>query len=211
MMSATMFAEKIANIAREIKESGADPLEYQLWDSYIELRDLAADLDIKVEIDSLLNDILEAKINRVQELARILSAPDIYVSRVQELTPMNLAKFISYRHPVQFGSMNYVTLNRALERILSLIQSISEEPSEDEAPKMSGIPDDFTFQTEDAIFIDAMNGFLSDIPFNKRFQIRDLISAAEFDVFLKRFLYVVILVSRGELSYDHSTGEVWKE
>ena len=210
-MSATMLAEKIATVAREIRESGADPLEYQLWDSYIELRDLATDLDVKVDLDSLLNDILQAKINRVQELARILSAPDIYVSRVRELTPMQLAKFISYRHPIRFGSMNYTTLNRALERILSLIQSISEEPGEEKPPKMSGIPDDFTFQTEDAIFIDAMNGFLSNIPANKRFLIRDLISADEIDVFLKRFLYVVILVSRGELSYDHETGEVWKE
>jgi hypothetical protein len=32
----------------------------------------------------------------------------------------------------------------------------------------------------------------------------------EFELFLKHFLYVVILVSRGQLHYDPETREVWR-
>ena len=204
------LAESVFNMVQAVRSGEIDPLELRLTQAYKDLQDLAAKIDNKIDIDEMLNEILSTKVDRVHELARILAAPEIYVNRLKELSMRNLAKLATSRQPVVIGHLEHDSLGNALNRVVTLIDAMSREPVEDPVPKITELPNGFAIDTEDSVFLDDLDRFLSTIPNGDRTEFDDLVMNEELDLFLKHFLYVVILVSKGRLHYDPETREVWR-
>jgi len=204
------LAESVFNMVQAVRTGEIDPLELRLTQAYKDLQELAAKIDSRIDIDEMLNEILSTKVNRVQELARILAAPEIYVSRLKELSMRNLAKLVIVKQPVVIGHLEQDALGESLNRVVSLIEAMSREPPEDPIPKVTALPNGFAFDTEDSVFLEDLDRFLATISENKKIKFDDLVMNEEFDLFLKHFLYVVILVSKGQLHYDPDTREIWK-
>ncbi|MBE0526555.1 MAG: hypothetical protein IH631_06400, partial [Candidatus Thorarchaeota archaeon] len=93
---------------------------------------------------------------------------------------------------------------------VQLIEALSKEHPEDKVPEMTPLPTGFALNTEDSIFMEDLDKFLSNIPHDGKVIFDDIVEDVEFDVFLKHFLYVIILVSRGRLNYNSVTREIWK-
>ena len=197
-------------MVQAVRAGEIDPLELRLTQAYKDLQELAAQIDSRIDIDEMLNEILSTKVNRVQELARILAAPEIYVSRLKELSTRNLAKLMTLKQPVIIGHLEQDSLGGSLNRVVALIDAMSREPPEDPIPKVTTLPNGFALDTEDSVFLEDLDRFLATIPEGKKTKFDDLVMDEEFDVFLKHFLYVVILVSKGQLHYDPDVREVWK-
>ncbi len=204
------LAESVFSMVQAVRAGEIDPLELRLTQAYKDLQELAAKIDSRIDIDEMLNEILGTKVNRVQELARILAAPEIYVSRLKEMSTRNLAKLMTLKQPVVIGHLEQDSLGGSLNRVVALIDAMSREPVEDAVPKVTTIPNGFAFDTEDSVFLEDLDRFLATIPEDKKTEFDDLVMDDEFDVFLKHFLYVVILVSKGQLHYDPDTREIWK-
>jgi len=77
------LAERVYQIVQAARSRDVDPLEIRLTDSYRELQELAEKLDSRLDIDEMLNEVLGVKVNRVQELARVIASPEIYVARLK--------------------------------------------------------------------------------------------------------------------------------
>jgi len=204
------LAESVFSMVQAVRSGEIDPLELRLTQSYKDLQELAAKIDSRIDIDEMLNEILSTKVNRVQELARILAAPEIYVSRLKELSMRNLAKLVTEKQPVVIGHLGQDSLGSALTRVISLIEAMSREPPEDPIPKITSLPNGFALDTEDSVFLEDLEKFLVTIPEDKKTSFNDLVMNEEFGTFLKHFLYVVILVSKGRLHYDPISKEVWR-
>ena len=114
------------------------------------------------------------------------------------------------KQPVVIGHLEQDSLGEALNRIVTLIEAMSKEPPEDPIPKITALPDGFALATEDSVFLDDLERFLATISEDTKFKFNDLVLSEEFEVFLKHFLYVVILVSKGQLHYEPETREIWK-
>ena len=99
------LAESVFNMVQAVRTGEIDPLELRLTQAYKDLQELAAKIDSRIDIDEMLNEILSAKVNRVQELARILAAPEIYVNRLKGLSMRNLAK-MAKMSKMEDGSLN---------------------------------------------------------------------------------------------------------
>ena len=158
----------------------------------------------------MLNEILSTKVDRVQELARILAAPEVDVSRLKGLSMRELAKLATPRQPVVIGHLGHESLGGALDRVVTLIDAMQREPPEDKIPKIAELPNGFALDTEDSVFLEDLDRFLATIPNGDRTKFDDLVMNDEFDVFLRHFLYVVFLVSKRRLHYDPETREVWR-
>jgi hypothetical protein len=206
----TSLAERVFEIVRIARSGEVDPLELRLTDSYRELRALVAQIDSRLDIDEMLNEVLSAKVNRVQELARVLASPEIYVSRLKQLSSRNLARLMTKKQPLVINHLDRDNMNESLERIVQFIDAMSREPQEDAAPKISKIPNGFAFETEDAVFLEDIEQFLSTVPLEGKVIFDNVIESEEFDQFLKYFLYVIILVSQGRLLYNPATRQVWR-
>jgi hypothetical protein len=204
------LAESVFNMVQAVRSGEIDPLELRLTQAYKDLQVLAAKIDSRIDIDEMLNEILSTKVNRVQDLARILAAPEIYVSRLKEMSMKNLAKLVALKQPVVIGHLEQDSLDESLNRIVALIEAMSREPPEDSIPKTTALPNGFAFDTEDSVFLEDLERFLKAIPEGKKINFDDLVMHEEFELFLKHFLYVVILVSKGRLHYDPRTREIWK-
>jgi len=181
-----------------------------LTQAYRDLQELAAKIDRRIDIDEMLNEILSTKVSRVQELARILAAPEVYVNRLKELSMRDLSKLVTLKQPVVIGHLEQDSLGSALNRVVAFIDAMSKEPPEDTVPSMSSLPNGFAFDTEDAVFLEDLERFLEKISDVEKIKFEDLVMNEEFEIFLKHFLYVVILVSKGSLLYDPETREVWR-
>jgi len=204
------LAESVFNMVQAVRSGEIDPLELRLTQAYKDLQEMAAKIDSRIDIDEMLNEILSTKVNRVQELARILAAPEIYVSRLKELSMKNLAKLVTLKQPVVIGHLERDSLGEALNRIVALIEAMSRELPEDPIPKITALPNGFALDTEDSVFLEDLERFLRTISEDKKTNFDDLVMNEDFELFLKRFLYVVILVSKGQLHYDPEKREVWK-
>ena len=204
------LGKSVFNMVQAVRAGEIDPLELRLTQAYKDLQELAAKIDSRIDIDEMLNEILSTKVNRVQELARILAAPEIYVSRLKELSMRNLAKMVTMKQPVVIGHLEQDSLGDALNRIVTLIEAMARAPLEDPIPKITSLPNGFVFDTEDSVFLDDLERFLATISEDKKTKFDDLVMNEEYELFLKQFLYVVILVSKGQLHYDPDTREIWK-
>jgi hypothetical protein len=201
---------RVFEIVQAARSGKIDPLELRLSDSYRELKELVAKVDSRLDIDEMLNEVLSAKVNRVQELARVLASPEVYVARLKEKSIRDLAKLLTQKQPVVISHLERSSLNDSLERIMQLIDAISREPPVDQVPKMTGLPNGFVLETEDAVFIEDLEKFLATIPLDGKVIFDDVVEADKFDVFLKQFLYVIILVSKGRLLYNPVTRQLWR-
>jgi hypothetical protein len=210
LVNDTSLAERVFEIVRIARSGEVDPLEIRLTDAYRELKELVAQIDSRLDIDEMLNEVLSAKVNRVQELARVLASPEIYVSRLKQMSSRNLAKLMTTKQPLVINHLERDTLNESLERIVQFIDAMSREPQKDTAPRISAIPNGFAFETEDAVFLEDIEQFLSTIPLDGKVIFDSVIESEEFDLFLKYFLYVIILVSQGRLVYNPVTRQLWR-
>ncbi len=204
------LAERVFQIVQAIRSAEIDPLEMRLIDSYKELQELVADVDSRIDIDEMLNEILGVKVTRVQELARVLASPEIYVAKLKGKSTKTLAKLLRVNQPVIINHLEHSTLDNSLERVIQLIDSMSREYPDDVVPKISEIPNGFSLQTEDAVFLEDLERFLEAIPFDGRVIFDEIVESQEFEIFLKNFLYIIILVSRGRLKYNPVTRQLWK-
>ncbi|TFH06896.1 MAG: hypothetical protein E4H14_09730 [Candidatus Thorarchaeota archaeon] len=204
------LAEKVYEIVKMARSGEVDPLEIRLTESYRELQELAEKLDNRVDIDEMLNEILSAKVSRVQELARVLASPEIYVARLKGKSTKTLARLLVQKQPVVIGHLEHATLGGSLARVVQLIEALSKEPLKDKIPEMTPLPIGFVFDTEDSVFIEDLDRFLKTIPQEGKVIFDNIVENDEFDLFLKHFLYVIILVSQGRLLYNPVTREIWK-
>lgn len=204
------LAEKVYQIVQAARSGEIDPLEIRLTESYRELKELAEKLDSRLDIDELLNEVLSAKVNRVQELARVLASPEIYIARLKGKSTKQLAQLLVQKQPVLIGHLEHDSLGGSLARVIQLIEALSKEQPVDKIPEMTPLPTGFALDTEDSVFMEDLDKFLSIIPHDGKVIFDDIVEDDEFDVFLKRFLYVIILVSRGRLNYNSVTREIWK-
>lgn len=211
MSSAKHLAERVLEMADAIREGKMDPLEFRLTDAYQNLRDLAAEIDSRLDIDEMLNEILGLKVNRIENLARILASPELYVERIKGVPVRQLAGMMSYRQPVTFSHLEKEPLDESFTRIGKLFEAMTREPEEESIPKMSGIPNTYAIETEDAVFFEDLRRFLKSIPTKKKIAFNELIESEDFDIFLKRFLYAVVLISKGDLQYEQDSRLVWKK
>ncbi len=204
------LAERVYQIVQAARSGDEDPLEIRLTDAYKELQELADKLDSRLDIDEMLNEVLGTKVNRVQELARVLASPEIYIARLKGKSTKKLAKMLVRKQPVIIGHLGHSSLGESLERVLQLIDALSKEPPEDKIPEMTPLPNGFALDTEDSIFMEDLEKFLTVIPAEGKVIFDNIVESDEFDLFLKRFLYVIILVSRGRLLFNPVTREIWR-
>ncbi len=208
MAGSKELLSKIQKVVRAVEKGEMDPLDIGLSEAYHDLRALAADVKPKLDIDEMLNDLLGVKISRVQELARILSAPEIYVSRLKELKPRQVSKLIAYKQPLKMTRLSHSSLTESLSRVMQHLDALSRVATEEKIPELSGLPDDFKFVSEDSVFLEDLRRYLKKIPRKKRIPIADIIDAKDFDLFLRHFLYIVVLISRGDVEYFRDENEI---
>lgn len=201
---------KVQELVDSVEEGSLNPLEVRLSEAYQDLRQLSAEVDSRLDIDEMLNEILGSKILKVQELARILAAPELYVSKLKEITPRKLGQLIVYKQPVKMTHLDHDGLTSALDRIVQHLEALSREYPPENVPEMTGVPDDYRFASEDSVFLADLEKYARKIPRNRKISIDMLLDCDDFDLFLKQFLYVVVLISRGELEYYQETREVMR-
>ena len=205
------FAENILRIAESVRSGKVDPLEIKLTPEYKTLQKITAEVGTRLDIDEMLNEVLGAKVNKVQELARVLASPELYVSKLKTLTARELAALIVYHHPVGIAHLDHSALDRSSTRIRQFIDKLGMEPPEERIPSIAPLPDGYTFPTEDAILLEDAQEFGAGIPVGERIPVDDIILNKDFEEFLRRFLYLVILISRGILQYNIEDRTVVKE
>ena len=186
------------------------PLDATLAESYRELQELAAKVGSKLDVDEMLNDILMSKVGRVQELARVLAAPELYVEQIKKLKPREIAKMISYRRPVLCAHLEPSSMAASLKRVMDLIEAMSREPPEDPVPQMTIKPEEITLRSEDAVFSEELERFLDSFTECERIAVSDLIRDDDKEVSLRRFIFVIVLISDGSLDYFPEDGQVAK-
>ena len=211
MSGIKIFAESILRIAESVRSGKVDPLEIQLTPEYKKLQELAAEVRSRLDIDEMLNEVLGAKVNKVQELARVLASPELYVAKLKTLSARELAGMIVYHHPIGIVHLDHSTLDRSSIRIREFIDKLGAEPPEDKIPTISPLPNGYTFPSEDAILLEDARIFGSTIPAGHKIPIDDIILSEDFDEFLRRFLYLVILISKGTLQYNLEDRSIVRE
>ena len=198
-------------MAEGVESGEIDAVDLELSTSYQELREIIAEIEKRMSLDETLNEILVNKIGRVQEIARILQSPEFYLRKLKQLKTREIAQLISYEKPISLSHLEVAALQRALERMILFKEQLTREKSADEPPSISDIPSDYTFESEDSVFMQDLEEFLNSIRKGKEISIDELIAHPDFDVFLKRFLYIVILISQGDLIFDRNRRTVVRE
>ncbi|MHA2384456.1 MAG: hypothetical protein ACXACT_17940, partial [Candidatus Thorarchaeota archaeon] len=183
------LAEQVFKMVQAVRSGEIDPLEIRLTNAYKDLQELAAKIDSRIDIDEMLNEVLSTKVARVQELARVLAAPEIYVNRLKGKSTRELAKLLTPCQPLTINQLEHKALGQSLERIVHLIDALSREPTEDPVPKVSELPNGYALDTEDSVFLEDLERFLQKFG-NGRVIFDEIVESDEFDVFLKQFLYV---------------------
>lgn len=205
------FAESILRIAESVRSGKMDPLEIKLTPEYKKLQKLTAEVGSRLDIDEMLNEVLGAKVNKVQELARVLASPELYVAKLKALSARELAGMIAYHHPIGIVHLDYSTLDRSSTRIREFIDKLGMEPPEERIPSIAPLPNGYTFPSEDAILMEDAQEFGAGIPIGEKIPVDEIILNEDFEEFLRRFLYLVILISKGTLQYDFEDRTVVRE
>ncbi|MBD3159047.1 MAG: hypothetical protein GF309_09690 [Candidatus Lokiarchaeota archaeon] len=192
----------VQKLASQVEIGEQDPLAINLEKPYRSLRELEAAVARKIDVDETLNTLLENKTTRIQELARILASPEVYVNRIKILKPMKLAKLISYRQPVTYSQLDVDCMQESFSRIQDMMAARKESMLQEEQVPSITEPEDKKMEMEDSVTIEDLNQFLKKIPENQPIGLQELLASPNMDEFLRRFLYVVLLISRGLLGYD---------
>ncbi|MFX1262335.1 MAG: hypothetical protein ACFFAZ_09625 [Promethearchaeota archaeon] len=205
------FTENILRIAESVRSGRVDPLEIRLTPEYRKLQKLTAKVGIRLDMDEMLNEVLGAKVDKVQELARVLASPELYVAKIKTLSARDLAGLIIYHHPVSIAHLDHSALDRSSVRIKQFIDKLGMEPPEEKVPTIAPLPNGYTFPSEDAILLEDAQEFGAGIPVGEKIDVDDIILNEDFEEFLRRFLYLVILISRGTLHYNIEDRTVVRE
>ena len=184
------LAERVFELVQAIRSSQIDPLELRLTDSYRELQELVADVDNRIDIDEMLNEVLGVKVTKVQELARVLASPEIYIAKLRGKSAKSLAKLLKVKQPVIINRFEQGALSSSLDRIIQLIDSMSKEYPEEVAPKTSDLPNGFALQTEDAVFLEDLERFIE----TEAIQIRCVFDFT-FEIFLQAIAHFLKLAA----------------
>ncbi|MHA1771622.1 MAG: hypothetical protein ACTSYL_05425 [Candidatus Thorarchaeota archaeon] len=196
------LSEKTKMMAEAIDKGKIDPLQLSLIEPYRQLKDLQDGLPTRLTIDETLNNILGAKVHRIQELARILAAPDLYVKILQRMTTRQVGKAMRYRRPLTIPKLDYRDLTDALERVLKGITSQTERTVEGTVDEDTESQEEFVIQSEEAITLEKIDAFFDALPVNKPMPIQTVLQSNDINTILERFLIILILISRGLLIYD---------
>ena len=202
------LAQEVLNILETIRVGDVDPLDFQLVDSYKKLQELILDTEDKLQIDEMLNEVLGSKVLRIQELARILTSPEMYVEKLKTFKMKQLARMATYKHPIVLHNLNYDSLSKSFQRVSSLMDAMNKPIPEEQIPSLSTIPPDFAFQSEDPLLIENLKRFLSTLPKKRDIQIDQVLDCLDFDEFLRRFLYVILIISKGMVEYNHQSRRI---
>ena len=202
------LAQEVFNILETIRVGDVDPLDYQLVDSYKKLQELILGTEDKLQIDEMLNEVLGSKVLRIQELARILTSPEMYVEKLKTFKMKQLAGIAAYRHPIALRSISYDSLSKSFQRISSLMDALNKPIPEEQIPSLSTLSPDFTFQSEDPLLIENLKRFLSTLPKRRDIQIDQVLDCLDFDEFLRRFLYLILVISKGMVEYNPQTRRI---
>ncbi|MEM4734791.1 MAG: hypothetical protein QXS20_03655 [Candidatus Thorarchaeota archaeon] len=199
----TEFARRVLDMADSIREGRADPLEYRLTESYRALRSMAMDLKMKLDLDELLNEILHRKVTRVQELVRLLETPGLVADRLRGMSTQELARHVYLTRPLEFQALDPVRMSSAYRHLTLLLEARKIPPhppvaEPDETPVLA----EFPLQSDSSVMLTDLEDFLVTIPRGIPVPLDSLITSDDFDKYLRSFLYVLILISRGELTYD---------
>ncbi len=201
-MTDSKLTDKVLEMINAIDRGTADPLQFTLVGPYRELRAIDARLETRIEIDEWLNNILGAKVHRIQELARVLGEPELYVSRLENLRAKQVAALASYHQPLVLRRLDHRQLSSALERLLSIIDTQAHREVTDDTPELIELPSDFVFESEEAITRAEMDEFIRAMAKGTAVPVRDLMRSPDIDEFLRRFLIIIMLVAEGLLKYD---------
>lgn len=205
------ISKRVFALSKRVQQGDLNPLEVRLTEEYQTLRRLVADVDDRLDIDEMLNALLDQKVTKIQELARVLATPDFYVEYLKSVPIRRLAKLMIYRSPLVIARLDYDKMNASLTRVISIIDSLSKEHPKDPVPEVSEAPPDFRIESENAIFMEEMREFESTIPKGVRMPLSTVIQSDDEEVHLRRFLYVLFLISMGDLKYFKDTQEIMRE
>ncbi len=196
------FELRVLRLAESIRSGHTDPLEVKLTPEYRELQKMAADIGKRLDIDEMLNEILGVKVSRVQELAKVLAAPDLYVNRLKTIGARELAGLIVFHRPLVVSHLEPDPLERAFDRVRRLVDAMAVEPPPERVPKISQLPNGYRFQAEDAVLLEDAERFLSTLRTDKSVSLDEIVVSDNLEESLRRFLYVVILIASGLIEYD---------
>jgi hypothetical protein len=202
------LGREVLTILETVRIGDVDPLDYQLVNAYRKLQELIIETEDKLRIDEMLNEVLGSKILRIQELARILTSPELYVEKLKLFRTKKLAKLATYRKPVILRHFNYDSLSRSFQKVTSLIDSLHKSIPEEQIPETSTLSPDFVFQSEDPLLIENLKRFVSTLPKRKSVRIEQILDCLEFEEFLRRFLYVILVIDKGMVEYDSQAREL---
>ncbi|UCE09716.1 MAG: hypothetical protein JSW61_12195 [Candidatus Thorarchaeota archaeon] len=208
MKPITDLSRRIFNIARRIEQGELNPLDVKLTPAFRELKIAAGQVHTKIEVDELLNGILSAKVNRVQELVRVIGAPERYVEKLSQTSSRKLSKMIRYRQPLVLKGLSQKSLDDSLARMLSFIDAISREGPEDQIPSISFSARDIILRSEDVAFSKEMEDFITSIPVDKKIPLVKILTTDSKELRLRRFLYVILMVSDGTAIYDPQAKDI---
>jgi hypothetical protein len=202
------LGREVLSILETVRIGEVDPLDYQLVNAYRKLQELIIETEDKLRIDEMLNEVLGSKILRIQELARILTSPELFVEKLKLFRTKKLAKLATYRNPVVLRHFNYDSLSKSLQKVTSLIDSLHKSIPEEQIPETSTLPPDFVFQSEDPLLIENLKRFVSTLPKRKSVRIEQILDCLEFEEFLRRFLYVILVIDKGMVEYNPQAREL---
>jgi len=199
------LAQRVEEMIRIVEEGHTDPVELRLTKQYRDLRNALLNLQLKIDIDEMLNQILGTKIHRVRELARFLSAPDFYARRIEKMSMRELARMVRFRQPLSHSRLTRARLEEAFAKVLRLIDAMSHGVEVEEDIPEIVIPDRLDLETEEAISEAELQRIEQLIPSDGSVPLRELVAVRNLVVFIRRFLCVVILISEGRVHYDPDT------
>ncbi len=194
------FARQVIAMAEAIRRGQTDALEYRLTDSYRQLQQLAASLDRQLNVDEILNSVLLSKVTRVQELLRILSS-------LRDTNTQTLASMLVYRRPVTVSRIDYVRLGGSLDRLIQLAVAHLRPRTDYFTPTITSVhTGKLVLHSEDVLSLEEVERFGDSLSRQRPIPIHEVVAAArDIDEFFRRFLMILILISRGIVIYDPHT------
>ncbi len=190
---------RVRRLARSVESGEVDPLEVELARLYRELQELSQQLPVKMEIDEALNELLSAKVGRVQELARAVVDPELLVDRVAHMSARELARLLRLKRPLLVPGLSHQHMHQAAERL-----RLREPRRQWDFGRVEPVerPTRMDLRLEPEITEEEVEEFLTSVPVGEPLRLSDLLRSEDVEEFLRRFLMVVLLVASGDLQYD---------
>ena len=89
-----------------------------------------------------------------------------------------------------------------------MIDALHKPIPEEDIPSTATLPSDFSFQSEDPLLLEKLKKFVSTVSNRKSVKIDQILNCLEFEEFLRRFLYLILAISKGMIEYNPETKEL---